>query len=702
MTLLQRLPRPRTLKTKTRIAVLLVLLLAVGNVLTLQFLLGKSSDLAATLNVAGKMRMLSQRIAVEALATHGFAQPAAGQFEDSYRAFDTAYEALRRGGRAFELQVRPLDAPLQPLLPPLQAGWLEYRQTVDALLAATPPDRAQVARVLAASGQLLERAESLMQQLVAHANQVQQRALWSSMVLFGIDVLVLLAGYALIARRVLRPVYQLTLQCREMGRGNYNMRLQLDSSDELAELAGSMQQSAAQIEQLLCDVARERTSLAQIQAMFNGLADNEVAGIYMLDAQLRIVYANEQLARMFGHPLQAMEHLPLARLFPPADYEAVQASVRERLEGRAHSARYERSAQHADGHTFDIEVFGTTMQFQGQPAIIGLMLDISERRRAEASARRAALVYQHTCEGMVVTDADGVVLDINPAFTAMTGYQAHEIVGQRLNRLSSGRQDRAFYQAMWDSLQKTGSWSGDIVNRRKNGEEFIEQLTISTSYNPDGSVNSRIGLFSDVTQLRRKEATIWHQAHYDHLTQLPNRQMFQDNLRRCVEQSRHSGLPFALAFLDLDFFKEVNDSLGHDAGDELLRQVAQRLQGCVRSTDLVARLGGDEFTLLLQGLKRLEDAHPVCRKVLHAIAQPYALGSATAEVSVSMGLAYGPRDGHDGETLLRRADLAMYAAKEQGRNQFCEFTPELERQAQGRRLQQEQDSQALPQQGQGG
>ena len=364
----------------------------------------------------------------------------------------------------------------------------------------------------------------------------------------------------------------------------------------------------------------------------------------------------------------------------------VRRRVLERLHGLVHSARYERSLLRADGTAFEVEIFGSVMTFQGRPAIIGMMMDITERKRAEASARRAALVYQHTTEAMVVTDAQGVVQDLNPAFTAVTGYAAHEIIGRRLNVLSSGRQDRAFYQALWTSLRESGTWSGDICNRRKNGEEYIERLTINTSYNEDGSVNCHIGLFSDVTEQRRAEASIWHQAHYDHLTQLPNRQMFQQNLLHSMERARQSGKPFALVFLDLDFFKEVNDTFGHDEGDELLRQVARRLQSCVRSTDLVARLGGDEFTLILQDLSHAVDAHPLCRTVLHAVAQPYERGSNTVHISVSAGLTFYPRDGHDGVDLLKHADLAMYAAKEKGRNQFCEFTPPMEQEAQNRRL----------------
>ena len=681
------LPWPRTLKHKALWALLLVALLALGNVATMQLLLRRSDDAAATLNIAGNMRMLGQRIALETLAAQQDPFNAGTPHMERYQAFEDAYAALAHGGSAYGQQVQALDARMRPALQTLYDDWQAYRLALDAL-RATPWNRApDIVGLMQASDALLQSTEVLMQQLVQFTNQAHQRALWSSVALFVIDVLLLILGYLLLARQVLHPIQAMARQCRAISRGDYTQRSELPRSEELAELAQALNQSAQHIEQLLRDVVQERSAVEQIQAMFNGLADNAVAGIYMLDERIEFIYANAQLAQITGYPQHELQaHFPLARLFTPQAYAQVHERVRDRLEGRVHSARYERQLVRADGSTCDIEIFGTTMRYQGRPAVIGMMLDISERKRTEASMRRASLVYQHTREAMVVTDAHGVVLDINPAFTRVTGYEAHEILGQRLNRLSSGRHDRAFYQTLWASLKEHGSWSGDIYNRRKNGEEYIEQLTITTSYNEDGSVNCHIGLFSDVTEQRRAEASIWHQAHYDHLTQLPNRQMFQQNLLHSMERARQSGKPFALVFLDLDFFKEVNDTFGHDEGDELLRQVARRLQSCVRSTDLVARLGGDEFTLILQDLSHAVDAHPICRKVLHAVAQPYELGSNTVHISVSAGLTFYPRDGHDGVDLLKHADLAMYAAKEKGRNQFCEFTPPMEQEAQNRRL----------------
>ncbi|WP_345798075.1 EAL domain-containing protein [Castellaniella sp. MT123] len=680
---------------KVLAAFTLAALLAVGNVLIVRSLLRESDGIAATVNVAGKMRMLSQRIALDALAER--LAPDAPR-PDPYQLeilFEQAYDALDAGGSVFGLTIPAVDGQRRVRLAAVGRDWQSYRKTiqefgqpVDAAgaRAAAGYSAQDPARVLAASDQLLGSAEGLLDEVVLHARNVQQHALMSTYALFALDLLLLLLAYGMVSGLVLRPVRRLMGQCREMAAGNYGARSGLRSTDELGQLGRSLDDSAAHIEQLLADVDRERVQLKQVEAMFEGLADNTVAGIYMLDGAFNLTYANEQLARIMGYDRAEMTRgFGLARLFPPLTFEAVASQIRRRFEGQDKGTRYECAAVRSDGTPLEVEIFGSAMTLRGEPATIGIMLDISERKRAESSARRASLVYEHTSEAMVVTDGEGLIQDINPAFTAVTGYHAAEVIGQRMNLLSSGHQDQDFYQAMWSSLTETGRWSGDIWNRRKSGEEYIERLTINTSYNEDGSVACRIGLFSDVTEKRRREASIWRQAHYDHLTQLPNRQMFHENLHRSIDESRESGLPFALVFLDLDLFKEVNDTFGHDEGDELLRLVSRRLLSCVRGSDLVARLGGDEFTLIVRGLKRLDDIQPICQKVLQAVAQPYVLDSNTVHISASVGVTFFPRDGASATELLKHADLAMYAAKEKGRNQYCVFSADMQESAQMRR-----------------
>ncbi|QXL83697.1 EAL domain-containing protein [Comamonas sp. NLF-1-9] len=678
-----RLSLPTSLRGKALLALALIALIALANVLTVHALLRRSESIAATLNVAGKLRMLGQRAALQALAAPGAEGAAA--LREHEREFAAAWGALRSGGSAFGLQLPALAAPLQPALAQLQSAWQDYRRLMAEIVSAPRASGAQAAQLLQASGLMLAHNEALMDALVQESARVQRNAIAASALLFALDLLLLALGYALFMRHVLAPIRMLTHQARAMGEGRYLTEVLLPAGAEFAELAHALNASSRRIAELLEEVRGERAALAQMQAMFEGLAQNDVAGIYMVNADMRLTYVNARFAELTGHARETLcAHFEVRRLYSEASWPQAARSMAERLNGQTRSTRYESRIRRADGRELEVEIFGSAMRLGDAPATIGLLIDISQRKRAEASMRRANIVYQSTRDAIVVTDADGVVQDVNPAFTAITGFAPTDIIGRRMNLLSSGKQDRAFYHAMWQSLHDSGSWSGDIHNRRKSGEEFIEHLEISTAYNDDGSVNCRVGLFSDVTEERMREASIWRQAHFDHLTGLANRQMFEQRLATGMEHARTTGLPMALVFLDLDFFKEVNDTFGHDEGDALLQEVARRLLACVRSSDHVARLGGDEFTLILQDVQHESDVALVCEKALHSIVRPYALKQNTVHISVSAGIAFYPQDASDSAQLLRHADLAMYASKEKGRNRFSRFAPEMLREEQWR------------------
>lgn len=291
----------------------------------------------------------------------------------------------------------------------------------------------------------------------------------------------------------------------------------------------------------------------------------------------------------------------------------------------------------------------------------------------EEKLRLAANVFSHAQEGIVITAPDGRIVDINPGFTALTGYSAEEAIGNTPNLLKSGRQDKAFYQSMWRALREQGHWQGEICNRRKDGAIYVERLAITGVYDEQGVLCHYIGIFADITTLKDHQSRLEHMAHYDALTQLPNRLLLSDRLQLALMQaSRKTGL-LALAFLDLDGFKPVNDRLGHEAGDLLLIEVAQRLKRCVRAGDTVARLGGDEFVLLLGDLESIEEIHRALERVLASLAEPYALAGGTASISASIGVALYPKNGTEPDVLLRQADQAMYAAKQDGRNRFHFF-----------------------------
>ncbi|WP_104656097.1 bifunctional diguanylate cyclase/phosphodiesterase [Ralstonia insidiosa] len=321
--------------------------------------------------------------------------------------------------------------------------------------------------------------------------------------------------------------------------------------------------------------------------------------------------------------------------------------------------------------------------------LIGLLYltlrrQMAERKRHLEEMRMASLVYASSSEAMMVTTLDGEVVDINPAFTVTTGYSAQEFKGQSSDAIRSECNEGAVVDAMRTAVADKGTWSGEYLIRRKDGSEFPALLTIDTFAGSALGEPRRVALIHDMTEKKRAEEVIWRQANFDALTDLPNRHLFYDRLRQEIARARQSHSQVALLFIDLDRFKEVNDTLGHDQGDILLKEIARRISAIVRGTDTVARLGGDEFTIILPDLSDAGAAAPIIRALLARIASPLRLGQESVEVSASIGLALYPRDADSAETLLVRADQAMFAAKSAGRNQWAVFTPALQRAEQER------------------
>ena len=314
--------------------------------------------------------------------------------------------------------------------------------------------------------------------------------------------------------------------------------------------------------------------------------------------------------------------------------------------------------------------------------VVSTVQDITARKQSEADLRIAAAAFEAK-EGMVVTDADGVILRINRACTEITGYSAEEAVGQTPRLFRSGRHDAAFFAAMWRSVDEKGSWQGEIWNRRKNGEVYPEWLGITTVKNDAGRVTNYIGTLADITQRKAAEAEIERLAYYDALTGLPNRRLLQDRLHRALASSARKRRQGALLFIDLDDFKTLNDTQGHDVGDVLLRQVAERLSGCVREGDTVARLGGDEYVVMLEDLgeNRQEAANQtenIGEMVLARIGVPYGLASGSYHQTASIGIVLFGGQGDTVDDLLKGADLAMYRAKAAGGNTLRFFDPEMQ------------------------
>lgn len=292
--------------------------------------------------------------------------------------------------------------------------------------------------------------------------------------------------------------------------------------------------------------------------------------------------------------------------------------------------------------------------------------------------RLSRIVFDNSLEGITVTDAQARIKMVNRAFTETTGYSAEEVIGKTPAILKSGKQGIDFYANFWAMLKKTGEWRGEIWNKRKNGSIYPEWLNIRAVSNRRGEVEYYVAVFSDITERKEHEARITHQAFHDALTGLPNRVLFLDRLEQALTQAkRRKCLAPAVMFLDLDRFKQINDTLGHEAGDNLLKEVANRLRDCVRESDTVARIGGDEFTVLLMDTTQECGAQSVATKILDSMMEPIMLGGRLTLISASIGISVYQKDGLDAETLLKHADAAMYQAKASGRAGMCFFSPEL-------------------------
>ena len=303
---------------------------------------------------------------------------------------------------------------------------------------------------------------------------------------------------------------------------------------------------------------------------------------------------------------------------------------------------------------------------------VGVKEDVTQRRADELRMREAMVVFNASSQAIMITDADGVITSVNPACCSITGYGAEEIIGQRPSMFRSDRHDEGFYREMWSRLIAEGTWEGEVWNRRKDGSTYLQWITITAVRDEKERQVKYVSHASDITSRRQREEVIWRQANFDELTGLANRHLLHDRLRQTMAQARRAGHRAGLMLLDLDGFKWVNDTAGHDAGDRLLVETAARLTRCVREQDTVARMGGDEFTLVIGDLVDAGNLRRVAEKVLRELAEPFVLDASTYHVSASIGLTVFPEDGADIQTLLRNADVAMYEAKLLGKNR-CEF-----------------------------
>ena len=346
--------------------------------------------------------------------------------------------------------------------------------------------------------------------------------------------------------------------------------------------------------------------------------------------------------------------------------------------------RFEWIHQRRNGEPVPVEVTLTPITLRGEVILHTIWRDISERRVTERRLRLLAAVFEHSAEAIMVSDRNNRILEVNQAFSRLTGYVPEDVRGTDPRRLSSGRSSPEEYRAMWQAITSSGHWQGEIWDRRKDGTVYPKWLSISTIRGADGNIENYIGSFVDISERKATEERISHLAHFDTLTDLPNRSNLQGRLEQALASARREQGSLAVMFLDLDHFKNINDTLGHHVGDALLLEVSQRLTASVRASDVVARLGGDEFVVVLNGVGALA-AERVAGKILKSLAHPYHIDGQGLHTSSSIGIAVFPDDGDTVDILMRNADAAMYHAKSAGRNNLQFFTASMNQAATDRR-----------------
>jgi diguanylate cyclase (GGDEF)-like protein/PAS domain S-box-containing protein len=441
----------------------------------------------------------------------------------------------------------------------------------------------------------------------------------------------------------------------------------------------------------------------------------------LVDFRYMIFFANQALARITSEGAELM-HAPFSRLFvrrsdwekaaaaldkisrnrKPQVVEGILGSERTRIWARMHmrslrmeserftlvliedlthekreallSKKYAESLKKARDE-LDGRVLERTAELV--KANEELRSEIAQRKSAEENLNLAANVIASSNEAIFVTDRLANIVDVNEAFCQITGYSRDDALGKNPRIMASGRHDREFWKEFWTTLVKTGHWRGEVWDRRKNGEVFPKLLSVSAIKGSEAMVTHYVGIFSDITQIKQSEERLEQLAHYDPLTQLPNRLLFRDRLNRALTRASRQKNMVALMFVDLDGFKNVNDTFGHPRGDDLLSNVALRLTQCVRGADTVARLGGDEFTVIVPDVADVRQVISVAERIMRDLSRPFVLDGEEIFTGASIGISLYPKDAADTDRMLQHADTAMYHAKSQGRNRFQFFSEEM-------------------------
>ncbi|MEW6313352.1 MAG: EAL domain-containing protein [Pseudomonadota bacterium] len=466
-----------------------------------------------------------------------------------------------------------------------------------------------------------------------------------------------------VSRRIVRLLHATS----RLATGDFNITTGITGKDEIGRLGQAFDALSQQMEYTTQSLNKLSYAVEQ-----------SANSVIITDHQGTIEYVNPCFCQTTGYTLQEILHRNPRILksdhTDPATYQQMWETI---ASGKNWQGEFQNKRKNGSLY-WDYATISPILDDSGNIThYVSIQQDITQRKHAEEQLRLGASVFENSGEAIMITDANNNIVSVNQAFTEITGYLPDEVIGRNPRLLRSSHMNRDFYREMWDALKSSGRWSGEIYDRRKSGEIYPEWLTITAVKDQTGSITHFIAIFSDITERKATEEKLRHMAQHDFLTNLPNRILLFDRLLQAIAQAERHGTQVALMFLDLDRFKNINDSLGHEVGDQLLLQVSQRLQNCVRSSDTISRQGGDEFLIMLPEIENAEAAAHVASKLLESMSMPFHIGDSEIHLTISIGISIYPDDGKDITTLIKQADTAMYHAKENGRDNYQFFAQEM-------------------------
>ncbi len=462
-------------------------------------------------------------------------------------------------------------------------------------------------------------------------------------------------------------IRELQLELDETNRGILILTLELEQIEEekLREGMETVQQLQKELEVTNQGLLALTVELDQAKEKYRNILEHANEAIITFNEKLEIESFNPVSLALFGYSEPELLGMSLEKLVP--GFKKIKQEQSNNVIAQSTPLVF---GCRKNGLFFPVEITIGEPFYNENKTWMAIIHDISERKKTEQGLRLMSRIFEDSHDAIIVTDMHSNIIDVNLSFTAITGFSKEEVIGKNPRIMKSNLHPSSFYSAMWDALKESGRWSGEIWDKRKDGEVYPKWLSMSAVKNDFGEVSHFVGIFSDITSRKKAENRLTQLAHYDSLTGLPNRTLFMEKLNWSIDLANREQRQVVLFFLDLDRFKIVNDTMGHQVGDQLLVNVANRLRHCVRKVDIVSRLAGDEFTIVITNIDHIEDIAIVAQKVLDAFNTPISLSGHDFFVTTSIGITTYPDDGLDIDKLLKNADTAMYHAKSMGKNNY--------------------------------